>query len=237
MTRTPTATPTITLTPTVTPTPTITLTPTITRTATPTIPPEPVITFFGLSRANDTLVPASGTNDQGLRIYQRTFGSGFSLVVEGRPGGLNSPVGNSTFDWNPSNPAQLPDLLVVVSRDLGNGSIAVCDELPPDVGGVPAAILPDVLPPEQAVSDAVNDLGCRFKNGSGVSGGRGAEEACTVFDDGRYRFVDGRTTRQFCGLITEPVIFPPGDTVVTARIRDQQGLWSAPSSIVLRVSP
>lgn len=196
-----------------------------------------MITFFGVTRANDTLISPSGVNEQGHPIYQRTFASGFSLVIEGRPGGLNSPVGNSTFDWSPSNPARLPDLLIVVSRPLGNGSPAVCDEAPPNLGGVPAASLPEALPPEQMVTDAINDLACRFKNGSGVPAGRGADEACIVFEDGRYRFLDSRTTRQFCGFIGEPLLFPPGDTVVTARIRDGQGLWSAPSSIVVRIGP
>ncbi|MBI3783650.1 MAG: hypothetical protein HY270_09625 [Deltaproteobacteria bacterium] len=233
-TRTATLTRTATNTPTVTPTPTITLTPTITNTPTHTVPPEPVITFFGVTRADDSLLDASGSTEDGLPIYTRGFGSGFSLVIEGRPGGTNSPVGAETFNWNPANPSALPDLQVVVSRSLGNGSATVCDDTPPNLGGVPA-VDPPAFSGSQEIADALNDLGCRFKNGSGIPGGRKADEACTIFPDGRFRFVAQRTSLQFCGLIDDPISFPPGDTVVTVRIRDEGGRLSTPASIVVRV--
>jgi len=169
----------------------------------------------------------------GLLIYERGFGSGFSLVVEGRPGGANTPVGSETFNWNPADPNSLPDLQIVVSRQLGNGSTAVCDDTPPNLGGVPA-IDPPMFTGSQAIADALNDLGCRFKDGSGVAGGRTADEACTIFPDGRFRFV-GQSTIQFCGLIDEPLVFPSGDTTVTAQIRDTAGRLSAPMSIVVRI--
>ena len=54
-------------------------------------------------------------------IYSRAGGSGFSIVVEGRPGASGAPVGDSTYREDLS---ALPDLQIIASRDLGNGSTA-----------------------------------------------------------------------------------------------------------------
>jgi hypothetical protein len=177
-------------------------------------------------------VPSSGETDDGILIYDRAFGAGFSLVIEVRPGGRNTEIGTTTFDWDPSNPTTLPDLQVLVSRALGNGSPEVCDDTSPSLGGVPAA---SDFAPIQFVADVINDLGCRFKNGSGTAGGRRADEACTIFADGRYRFVTQGTTVQYCVLVSEPLSFLAGETVVTARVRDTAGRLSLPVSIIVRI--
>lgn len=233
--RTPTLTRTSTATPTPTSSPTVTLTPTVTRTPTPTVPPEPVITFFGLTRADDTVLSPVGSTPGGVPIYERFFGSGFSLVIEARRGGSNANLGPSTFNWSPLDPAVLPDLQIVVSRPLGNGSAAVCDDAPPQLGGVPA-----VDPPQfggtQAVANAINDLSCRFKDGLGLRRGRESIDACTQSADGVFRFVEPTSSFQYCGLINEPLSFPPGDTVVTAVVRDVAGNVSSPRRIVVRVT-
>jgi len=153
-----------------------------------------------------------------------------------------SPIGTSTFNWNPTDPTVLPYLLIEASRPVGNGSTAVCDAAAPNFGGVPAVNPPD-FSTTQAVAAALNDFGCRFRNGGGGSSGRGLRDACTAFDDGSYHFVMAPgpgvlhpSTIQFCGLIDRPSAFPTGDTLLTARIRDLAGNLSAPSSVVIRVA-
>src|SRR5262249_35483919 len=99
--------------------------------------------------------------------------------------------------------------------------------------------------PTQAQANAINDLACRFKDGSGARLGRGANDACTVFDDGRYHFVvvDSvnprlSSTIQFCGLINEPLTFVAGaSTVLPARVGASEGPLSAPARIPIRIAP
>jgi hypothetical protein len=195
-----------------------------------------VITYFGITRSDDTIVQPIGTSDDGIPVFERFFGSGFSIVVEGRRGGSFANVGRSTFDWNPFDPRVLPDLHTLVSRPLGNASGAVCDDIAPSDGGVPATD-PPVFVDTQEVADAINDLSCRFKDGLGLRRGRDANDACTTSGDGTFAFVNSTTTTQFCGLINEPLTFLPGDTRVTARIRDEDGNVSAPRQIIIRITP
>jgi hypothetical protein len=194
-----------------------------------------VITYFGVVRANDTLVDPAGRTPDGVPIYERSSGSGFSLVLEARPGGTKSAVDPSTFNSNPASPLVLPGLLIEVSRPLGDGSSTICDDTAPTLGGVPA-VDPADFSPTQGVANAINDLSCRFKDGFGLYSGRTKiQDACTTFEDGGFRFVATGTTVQYCGLLEDAVSFPPGDTVVTARVRDLAGHVSFPSRIVVRV--
>lgn len=194
-------------------------------------------------RSDDTLVPSSGITPDGVPIFERES-HGFYLVVEGRPGGTNVPVGTSTYDWSPTDPTVLPALLIEASRPLGDGSPAVCDDASPVFGGVPAVNPPD-FSTTQAVADAVNDFACRFRDGGGGTAGRGPRDSCIFFDDtASYHFVfppdpgvKHPSTIQFCGLIDTPSAFPVGDTLVTVRIRDQDGDISAPASLIIRVAP
>jgi hypothetical protein len=223
---TPTATPTS---PPGTSTPTRTPSPTVTATA----PTEPLITFFGVARADDVLVDAIGSTGDGVPVYLRLAGSGFSLVVEGRPGTLGARVGTSSFSSNDVN--QLPDLQVEVSRPLGDGSIAVCDDTRPDFGGVPAVTPFDF---STAEAQAINDFACRFKDGQGHPIGRErSDDACTRFLPGdEYHFVDPASRVQFCGFIDKPLSFWSGDTRVAARIRDTAGNVSAVAQLVIRIA-
>ncbi|HVO27896.1 MAG TPA: dockerin type I repeat-containing protein [Candidatus Margulisiibacteriota bacterium] len=234
-TRTPTVTRTPTPQPTMTRTPTSTRTRTATRTATltPVGPSGPVITFFGVTRADDTLVAPSGTTPDGVRIYQRSGGTGFSLVVEGAPGPSGSPVGRSAFAGSATS---FPDLQVEVSRPLGNGSKAVCDRSGSMAGGVPA-VDPPSFDETPAVVAAVNDLSCRFLNGSDMPVARSRDEACIMFPNGELGFAKQPSTLQFCGFITRFMEFPSGETLVTARLRDQAGNAGAPAQIVISVGP
>ena len=185
--------------------------------------------------------PSDATPDE-VPIFERPS-YGFSLVVEGRPGGTGSPLGMTTFDWSPTDPTILPDLLIETSRPLGNGSVDVCDDAEPLFGGIPA-IDPSDFSTTQAVADAVNDFACRFKDGFGSPGGRAARDACTAFADGSFHFLfppDGivkhPSTIQFCGQISSPLAFPAGDTLITVRIRDLAGNLSEPERLVIRVAP
>ncbi len=156
--------------------------------------------------------------------------------MEGRRGGTNSPLERSTFEWNPFDPSTLPGLQVLVSRPLGNGSAAVCDDIVPAAGGVPA-IDPPTFNMSQAVANAVNDLSCRFKDGLGLRRGRDFLDACTTPGDGTFAFVAPTTSVQYCGLINEPLQFPVGDTRITVRIRDENGNLSLPRQIIVRIAP
>ena len=157
---------------------------------------------------------------------------GFFLVVEGRPGATGSRMGTSAYLWDPGNPAVLPDLQVIVSQPLGDGSGAVCDEMPGARGGVPATA---EFTPNQTTANAINDLGCRFKDAGGEPGGRGGADACTRLRDGTDAFWGDGTTVQFCSLIDRPYGFPPGETLVRVRLRDEAGNLSAEGSLIVRV--
>ncbi|HUI26279.1 MAG TPA: hypothetical protein VL403_09380 [Candidatus Kryptonia bacterium] len=190
-------------------------------------------------------MPTPTAFDGSIPIYQLPFGNSFSLVVEGRKGG-GQDVGSSTFNYDPGDPTVRPDLQVIVSRPLGsNPTTAVCDNVAPMVGGVPAVNPPD-FSFTQPISDAINDLGCRFVDGAGQPLGRTASsDACTVSSDGIFRFVcntanspgctKGMTTIQFCGAIAPPFGFPTGDTLVTVLLRDRAGNLSLPGQMIIRV--
>jgi hypothetical protein len=186
----------------------------------------------GLARPDDTLVDASGATPEGWPIFERPFGYGFSIVIEGKRGPNNKQPGVSTFE-----DFARPDLQIIVSRPLGNGSSTVCDNMLPVIGGVPASAS---FAETQAISNAINDFACRFVDGNGLMMGRSkSEEACTRFPDGSFHFVDTNSPSrvQFCGAIAPPFSFPIGDTVVTVRLRDQSDQVGPSKSFVIRISP
>jgi hypothetical protein len=105
----------------------------------------------------------------------------------------------------------------------------------PIIGGVPASAN---FNETQPITDAINDLGCRFVNGAGKPRGRGPGEACTLFEDGEYHFKfdqSGGSTAQFCAGIAEPFGFPDGRTTVTVRARDSNGSPGPQKSFVIDV--
>jgi hypothetical protein len=190
-----------------------------------------VITFFGVTNGNDILVSPLDTPKDGTPIYERPA-YGFSLVIEARPGGTFAKLGKSTFNWSPANPTSLPDLQIEASNNLGDGSAAVCDDSGSTAGGVPAVTPFDFSAAEAA---AINDLSCRFKDGSGAPAGRD-KDPCTLFLPAEiYHFVDPSSTIQFCGVVTDATYFRSGDTVVAVRVRDVAGNLSAISKIIIRV--
>ncbi len=173
-----------------------------------------------------------GFTGAGLPIYERPFGNSFTVVVEGKPGPSRRSVGLNAFNSDPSNPAARPDLEIIVSRPLGNGSPAVCDDMPPLIGGVPASA---GFAETQAISNAINDFACRFTDGVGDPRGRPPGEACTRFQDGSFHFVAPDSTAQFCASIAPPFAFPVGDTTVTVRVRDVTGRPGPSWAFVVRI--
>ena len=189
--------------------------------------------YFGLARADDSVVEPSGTTGNGLPIFERPAGSGFRIVVEGRAGPSGLDPGEQAYDFSES---RYPDLQIFSSRPLGDGSAAVCDRIPPNAGGIPA-VDPADFDGSQRNIDAANDFGCRFRDGGGNPfGRRSSDDACTQFppDSGLFRFVSPAATIQFCGLVDSSFAFPPGDTVLTVRLRDILFNPGEPRSIVVR---
>ncbi len=231
-TRTGTRTRTGTATQTAPPSPTITRTRTISPTPTPTSNARgPQITFYGLTRADDMLLNPIGM-ENGIPVYAPSFGFAFSIVVEAKPGPSRGRVGGSTF-----TDGGVPDLQIQVTRPLGDGSSLVCDDAPPTLGGVPA-INPPSFDSSPAIADRLNDLACRFIDGGGNKIGRvcGESTACVLGEDGTFGCVAADTTVQFCGFIGQALTFPPGDTLVTVRVRDVQGNLGAPRQLLVRLN-
>jgi hypothetical protein len=209
---------------------------TVTQTRTPTVTPRPGadVTFVGLARPDDQLFDPVGMTPEGWPIYERPLGYLFTVVVEAKPGPSRRPVGVNAFRYNPSDPTVRPDLEIIVSRPLGDGSLAVCDNALPMLGGIPAS--PN-FNQTQAISNAINDFACRFVNGTGMPGGRQIGDACLLFQNGEFGFANSDSTTQFCAGIAEPFDFPSGDTVVSVRVRDSSGVPGPPASFVVRVQP
>ena len=227
-----------TFTPRVVPTNTPTVVPTATvlpsATPTPTVgtPIGPRVSYFAVARADGAVIDPVGTTPEGVPIFTRPSGSGFYLVVEGAPGISGAPVGLSTFR---EDLASLPDLQIVASRPLGDGSPAVCDN-DPRGGGVPAVNPPDFGASPENIA-VINDFACRFRDGEGHPSGVGPADACTLFPSGDFAFVNQASTVQFCAQVSRLFAFPEGDTVLTVRLRDVLGNVGPAAQIVVRVLP
>jgi hypothetical protein len=180
-----------------------------------------------------------------VTIYSRAAGATFNIVIEGKPGLSHLFVGTSSYQPDLSD---FPDLQVEVSQQLGDGSAAVCDNSGLAPGGVPA-IDPPSFDPTQTNINAVNDFACRFVDGSNLPKGRSAAESCVkLLPSEDYGFVcDGSnpacpsgnavSTIQFCALIDRVLQLQPGDTVVTARLRDTGGNVGPSEQIVIHSGP
>jgi hypothetical protein len=195
----------------------------------------PVVSHLGIANADGTAVAPVSVDGEGRPMVQRILGQSFFLVFEGRPGENGERVAARTFEYDALDPTVLPDLQVLVSRPLGDGSTAVCDSIGTDAGGVPATASL-AFDPVQAVADAVNDLGCRFDDGKGGNFGRDPQEACTMSSEGfGFGFVNAESTIQYCAFVSPAFAFGAGDTVLAVRLRDVSGTVGPPSQMVLRV--
>jgi hypothetical protein len=193
-------------------------------------PVAPQITYFGIAAASDAVLTSTDHDAAGRPVFAPPGGAGISIVVEARRGGR--ALVRTTYD--PSGGARGLDMLV--SRPLGNGSLAVCDTTPPQ-GGVPGTD-PPVFSDDPAVVEAIDDLGCRVNDETGGAAGRTAENACTRVPPGDdYEFIDADSDLQYCLPIAAAWSFPVGDTIVAARVRDAAGVVSDTRQIVVRVNP
>src|SRR5262249_29172221 len=129
-----------------------------------------------------------------------------------------------------SDPNLLPNLRIVSSRALGDGSAQICDDGPdPPIGGVPASVIDG----SQASANAINDFACRFE-------ARGNTVNAWTKDAGQdARFVNAATRVQYCPFlgIGSELEFPAGDTKITAIVTDDVGQPGMPQSIIIRVGP
>lgn len=211
-------------------TPSFTPTPTGTP-ATPGIGPQ--IGLFAVTTADNRLTTPVDTDASGRPIFSVTNGQGFQLIVEGQPGFDRRPIGLAAYVEEGT-----PDLQMIVSRALGDGSPLVCDIEPPMLGGVPATT-PFGFTDDAGAAALLNDLGCRVDDGTGEATARASSaSACTRSIHGNdfgYAFVLPDTTVQYCLVVARPWAFPSGDTVVAARLRDIAGQLGPPQEIVVRV--
>jgi hypothetical protein len=143
-------------------------------------------------------------------------GSGFQLVVEGKPGKSGYDVGRRVFVHSATDPKMRPDLEMTFDRPLGDGSEVVCDRMRPNIGGVPA-VNPATWAETQKVTDAINDIGCRFEVFLE------SESSCTLGKNEDWQFRDPATKVQFCMTVAKAWNFPVGDTIVSVRLRDTGG--------------
>ncbi len=213
-----------------TPTPPVPATPTMEATPAGTSP-GPMITHLGIAQADNRVIEPSGTDAAGRPIFEREIGTGLNLIVEARAGVEGRPVGRSAFAE-----MGLPDLQVLVSRPLGDGSTAVCDVDVDGVNGGVPAVDPPVFSDAPEVVDAINDLGCRVNDGEGAPLARDSSgEACTIFEDGSFAFVDASSQAQYCLPIARAWAFPQGDTIVAVRVRSVTGNLGDTREIVVRI--
>lgn len=218
------------------PTPTVppTSTPTETATQQPTSTPVPtallgpIVTAFGVADGLGTVSVAIGKDDQGRPVFAPKSQPGFVVFVEGRSGPSHLPVGTQLFNSKPGDPTQQPDLQLESSNDLGNPTQAVCDNAFPTLGGVPAVNPPD-FSETRSVSDALNDLACRFKVFTQT------DYACTQDAAGNLMFANPSSTVQLCTLVGDSLTFPSGDTILTVRLRDAGGAAGPPAQMVVRI--
>ncbi|MBX3023932.1 hypothetical protein KF840_03380 [bacterium] len=190
----------------------------------------PVVTYAGIARADGRGVEADGKTADGTPIYRHPVGSGFMIVIEGRPGINKVENGRSIYRYSPDDPSQRPDLEIEVTRALGDGSLAVCDARRPNIGGVPG-IDPPSFAETPKVSAAINDLSCRFETFIE------SNASCTVNQYGDFEFLRKDSKVQFCMVVARSWQFPQGDTLVSVRLRDTDGNPGPVSRFVLRYQP
>jgi hypothetical protein len=179
-------------------------------------PIGPIVTFFGAARADGTSVEPKSIDKKGIPTYASAVGSGFMLVVEAKPGPSGFDPAARVLAYVPDDPKSRPDLEIEANRNMGDGSPAVCDRNRPKIGGIPG-INPPSFAETQRVSDAINDLACRFE--TFVQ----SDASCTQAKNGEYSFVNSDSTTQFCMIVARAWAFPPGETLLSVRVRDNEG--------------
>jgi len=163
----------------------------------------------------------------GRRVYDTRSGQ-FIIVVEGLRGASGANVGNSLM---PTGLDGRPDLQIQSTNSQGNGSVAVCDTgTPPFGGGIPGINPPRFDAGDAFVTNALLDFACRFEVFT-------RSAPCTIIDSTRQTgFIEPAATVQFCDIVAATAEFPPGETVLTTRLRDASGQVGPAAQIVVRVA-
>ncbi len=176
----------------------------------------PIVTFFGAARADGMAVQPKSVDKKGIPTYVSGGGSGFMLIVEGKPGASGLDPARRIFAYVPDDPKSRPDLEIEADHDLGDGSPAVCDRSRPKIGGIPG-INPPSFAETQKIGDALNDFSCRFETFIQ------SDSACTKDKTEDFSFVNKETTTQFCMIVARAWAFPVGETLLSVRLRDTDG--------------
>lgn len=152
----------------------------------------------------------------------------FLFVVEGARGASGRDPGENL---NATGQAR-PDVQILVTNDIGNGSPARCDKGPPPTpfGGVPGFDPPN-FEPTQDVTTALQDMACRFILQ------RSTGDACTRDRTGKFNFLGAASRKQFCFSIPQSARFPFGDSIVALQLVDTQGNIGPKKEFVVRVLP
>jgi hypothetical protein len=151
------------------------------------------------------------------------------IVVEGAPGSSAAQPGKSV---QPTGDDNRPDLQIESARSMGNGSFAVCDTGPASSGGggIPGITPPSFQADSAMITNALTDFACRFQQFN-------AGAPCTFVDaSGEAKLVTGNATIQFCDFIATTALFPPGDSLVTVRLRDTLANVGPTAQVVVRVA-
>lgn len=124
-----------------------------------------------------------------------------------------------------------PDLQIQSTVDMGDGSLDVCDTgSPPFGGGVPGVDPPSFEPNDPFLTGAFVDFACRFEVFSRA-------DPCTiVHPTGQSGFVSSTGLVQYCDIVAATAEFPPGEALLTVRVRDIDGETGPAEQIVLRVA-
>ncbi len=178
------------------------------------------VTYLGLLTASNRVIEPQGTLADGTPIFRPATGLGFGffIVIEASQGVDGAFPGFAVFP-----PTGRPDMQLQSDRNLGNGSLQVCDP-----NGIPGISPPSFDPSSSMITNALRDFGCRF-------------ELKTVFQpcqaDPPGGFIDADSDAQVCtrGTVTIDSVFPAGDTRLTARWEDENNNLGPPASIIVRV--
>ncbi|MEO8604315.1 MAG: dockerin type I repeat-containing protein [bacterium] len=176
--------------------------------------------------------PTPEIDGQGRRVFRRVGGR-FLLVVEAGPGtSLRQPGSEGVISGGDALPithtSNRPSLQVQASRNLGNGSLAVDCFANPVIGGVKGFAAVDFAAGSD-VTTGLTDMACRFELATGTT------LACTRDRFGNFSFLGSGTSRQFCFQVKNADVFPLGDTVVAAQVRDTSGNLGPKLEFVVRV--
>ena len=91
-----------------------------------------MITTFGVANAANEPEKPIGYDSAGRPIFNHPFGQGFSLILEVRAGANRHNPGLYPAPYYAGEDLHDPDMQMILSRPLGNGSPVICDTSPPD---------------------------------------------------------------------------------------------------------